>query len=154
MKLMMILLLPAMMVCTAQQTKTTAAKTTAAKKKAPSKAAAVSPKPIVPKPITIPAGAVEYAPNSFRYTDKQGKKWIYDKTPFGVMRRPESAASTQTPSANEYSDVKASDAGDSVRFERASPFGPVKWERKKSELNDTEKIVWEREQARAAQQKD
>jgi hypothetical protein len=147
MRLLIVLLLPAMMVCTAQQTKTTA-------KKAPAKSAktAAKPKATVPKPLEIPAGAVEYEPYNYRFTDKSGKTWIYSKTPFGVVRRPEI---TEQPVATDQSkEVKAWDAGDSVRFERSSPFGPVKWERKKTELTDTEKTIWEREQAQAAQPKD
>ncbi len=32
----------------------------------------------------IPKGANEVEPNLFRYTDPQGKTWIYRKIPFGV----------------------------------------------------------------------
>jgi hypothetical protein len=39
-----------------------------------------------PKAVEIPAGAVETDPGTFTYTDPQGKKWIYRKTPFGVVR--------------------------------------------------------------------
>jgi hypothetical protein len=145
MRLLIVLLLPAILVCSAQQTKTTA-------KKAPAKTAKTSatPKATVPKPIEIPAGAVEYEPYNYRFTDKSGKKWIYSKTPFGVVRRADVAA--QTASSDPGDEVKAWDAGDSVRFERSGPFGPVKWERKKTELTATERTVWDREQARAAQQ--
>lgn len=144
MRLLIVLLLPAMMVCTAQQTKPAA-------KKAPAKAAktVAAPKAPVIKPMQVPAGAVEYEPYHYRFTDKSGKKWIYNKTPFGVVRHPD--VPDVASASDQSSDVKASDAGDSVRFERSSPFGPVKWERKKSELTDSEKIAWDREQARSAQ---
>src|SRR4051812_42658113 len=38
------------------------------------------------KPLTVPPGAVEHETGRFYYTDPQGKKWIYTKTPFGVSR--------------------------------------------------------------------
>jgi hypothetical protein len=145
MRLLIVLLLSAMVVCTAQQTKPAA-------KKEPAKSAKSSkaPKATLPKPTQIPAGAVEYEPYKYRFTDKSGKKWIYNKTPFGVVRRPDLPA--QAAASDQGGEVKAWDAGDSVRFERSSPFGPVKWERKKGELTDAERAVWDREQARAAQQ--
>ena len=34
----------------------------------------------------IPAGAVKDAEGDYHYTDPQGKKWIFRKTPFGVSR--------------------------------------------------------------------
>ena len=77
----------------------------AAKEAAPKKAAAKSaPKEAAPKaqklsdaskPTAIPAEAVQDATGDYRYTDAQGKKWIYRKTPFGVTRMedtPERAA--------------------------------------------------------------
>ena len=38
------------------------------------------------KPSAIPADAVKDADGDYHYTDAQGKKWIYHKTPFGVSR--------------------------------------------------------------------
>ncbi len=39
--------------------------------------------------VTIPKDAVPNADGvSYIYTDKQGKKWTYTKTPFGVMKTP------------------------------------------------------------------
>src|ERR1035437_5143115 len=38
------------------------------------------------KPTPIPAAAVLAADGDYHYTDPQGKKWIYRKTPFGVTR--------------------------------------------------------------------
>ena len=35
--------------------------------------------------------------------------------------------------------MKAFDEGDKVRFEKPSPFGPVKWEKNKSDLTDDER---------------
>ena len=37
--------------------------------------------------------------------------------------------------------IKATEDGDTVRFERLGPFGVWKWEKKKSELDETEKAA-------------
>ncbi len=98
-----------------------------------------------PQPTTIPAGAKQIRPYTYQYTDSAGKTWIYRQTPFGVSRyedRPEMAPAA----AESYPYVKAHDAGDSVRFERRTPFGISRWERKKSELDEMERAVWERDQ--------
>ena len=108
--------------------------------------------PAAPQKLEIPKGAVQDKEGSYHYTDKRGTKWIYRKTPFGVARyedKPAAAAqSANTP--DPYAEVKAIEAGDTVRFERVGPFGTYKWERKKSELNDMEKAVWDRERAKTA----
>jgi|SRR5690348_15684786 hypothetical protein len=116
----------------------------AAKKEAPLKA-----KPA--QQITIPEGAIEVEPYTYRYTDRQGKKWLYRKTPFGVMRwedkpdSPEAVQRSQDEKARLVDNTTAAEDGDSIRFERATPFGPMKWQRKKTELNDVERAVWDRE---------
>src|SRR5579863_4535733 len=103
------------------------------------------------KEIVIPAGAVETEPYTYRYTDSQGKKWIYRKTPFGVSRiedRPvttEAARRALQEKASLIELTRAVEDGDSVRFERATPFGPMKWQRKKKELNEVESAVWNRD---------
>jgi hypothetical protein len=110
----------------------------APKKAAPAKAA----KPAkAPESIQIPAGAVETAPNTFAYTDSQGKKWIYRKTPFGVVRMDEKDYNAPPASVPEQKPVKvtAVERGDTVHFERPGPFGVYKWDRKKSELTDEER---------------
>ena len=43
--------------------------------------------------------------------------------------------------------IKATEDGDKVRFERQGPFGVWKWEKKKSELNETEKAALQNSQA-------
>lgn len=108
-------------------------------KKADARAAAAAKAP------GVPAGAVETAPGVYRFTDHDGKTWIYRKTPFGVTRAEEKA---DTPDKNDKSlqDIKATEDGDTIRFERPSPFGSIHWQRKKTELNETEKAVWERQQ--------
>jgi hypothetical protein len=94
--------------------------------------------------LAIPQGAVATSPSTYRYTDAEGKKWIYYRSPFGVTREPEGAPQRFT---RDFANVKATEQGDSIRFERPTPFGPFRWQAKKSELNEMERMVWEREQA-------
>ena len=124
----------------------------AADKPPEKKSAPASPKAAAAAPLTLPAGAVEVAPGSYAYTDAQGKKWLYRQTPFGLARLEDKPASNDAPQA----DVKRTEAlvtavedGDSIRFTRPGPFGPYKWQRKKSELDDTEKAIWERTRAKS-----
>jgi len=127
----------------------------AAKKVKPAPAAASGQA----KEITIPEGAVEVEPYIYRYTDTAGKNWIYRKTPFGVMRledKPVSAAAAekqQDERTRLIESTSATEEGDAIRFERAWPFGHTQWQRKKTELNETERAVWNRElQKREAHQ--
>ncbi|MGD0774611.1 MAG: hypothetical protein ABSC05_17500 [Candidatus Solibacter sp.] len=100
------------------------------------------------KPTAIPVEAVQGDDGDYHYTDPQGKKWIYRKTPFGVTRMedtPERAAGKAA--AANGAGIKATEDGDIVRFERMGPFGLWKWEKKKSELDATEKAALENSQA-------
>ena len=92
---------------------------------------------------TVPPGAKEAGPNLFRYTDPQGKRWMYRKTPFGVNKW-EEKPEDQEPHAETPSSVQTTvtDLGDSVRFQRPTPFGPQTWTRKKSEMTDDEKAAF------------
>jgi hypothetical protein len=119
----------------------------AAKKVKPAPAAA----PKQATEITIPAGAVEVEPYIYRYADPAGKNWIYRKTPFGVVRledKPVSANAAeklQDDRTRLIESTSAIEEGDAIRFERAWPFGRTQWQRKKTELNDVERAVWNRE---------
>ena len=121
----------------------------AADKPAPKKS---KPAPNKVQEITIPAGAVEVEPYTFRYTDAQGKKWIYRKTPFGISRAedkavddPKAVDPKKEENARRIDATTAVEDGDTVRFERSGPFGITKWQRKKTELNEVERAVWDRE---------
>ncbi len=102
---------------------------------------------------TIPSGAVKAADGSYRYTDPQGKKWIYRSTPFGIARAEDMSAAGAGDS-DRYADVKAAEDGDFIRFERPTPFGAYRWRQKKTELNEMEQAVWNREKARTAARQD
>ncbi len=105
------------------------------------------------KPTVIPPGAVKTADGSYRFTDRQGTRWVYRATPFGIARVQEPAKpAPDAVDEKSIADVRAFENGDRIRFERPGPFGTYKWERAKSELNATERAAWEREQARAAKQ--
>jgi hypothetical protein len=93
----------------------------------------------VAKPVIIPTDAVANGDGTYTWKDKQGRSWIFVKTPFGVMKN-ETSAIPATASAS-MTGVKAFDDGDKVRFERPSPFGPIKWEKNKTELTDDERSV-------------
>jgi len=103
--------------------------------------AAKKPTP-APSATALPAGAVLTAPGTYSYTDPQGKKWIYRRTPFGVVRLDDSPerAAAKTAAVN-GAGIKATEDGDTVHFERQGPFGLWKWDKKKSELDETEKAA-------------
>jgi len=115
----------------------------------PKAAAKVAPKaPDASKLAAIPAEAVQGADGDYHYTDPQGEKWIYRKTPFGVTRledTPERAAAKAAAAGG--AGITATEDGDVVRFERQGPFGVWKWEKKKSELDETEKAALQHSQA-------
>jgi len=91
---------------------------------------------------TVPEGAEEVGPNLYHFTDAQGKSWMYRKNPFGVSKW-EGKPGDEQPSVDKPSPMTttATDLGDSVRFQRVTPFGPQTWIRKKSELTDEEKAA-------------
>lgn len=94
--------------------------------------------------VTVPAGAVPTQDGSFRYTDKQGKKWLYRSTPFGVSRVEDKPAPQTEPEVVDQL-TKAVETGGTVRFERPGPFGPTRWEKKKTELDASEQAVLDRQ---------
>lgn len=94
--------------------------------------------------LTIPEGAVQIAPQSYRYTDASGKKWLYKKTPFGVSRYEDLGQSTaEPPKPKPNPNMKVSVKGDLVYFENPTPFGVQKWSKKKSELNEIEQLAYD-----------
>ncbi len=106
-------------------------------------AAGKKPKNVKPAATSIPAAAVPTEDGSFRYTDPQGKKWLYRNTPFGVSKVEEKPAEQAAPAAIDER-TKAVESGDTIRFERPGPFGPTRWEKKKTDLDASEQAVWDR----------
>jgi hypothetical protein len=93
-----------------------------------------------PQAVTIPKDAVPNSDGtSYLYTDKQGKKWVYAKTPFGIIKNAYSETAASAAPAQDSGMTKAIDKGDTVRFERPGPFGLMSWEKKKSDLTDDER---------------
>jgi hypothetical protein len=112
----------------------------------------------------VPKGATEVEPGVHRHTDTSGKTYIYRKTPFGIVKSLEpastpesskteasktsSAPATPTPFGPVKTDtaaknqVKVVDRGDTLEFERPSPFGSYKWKKKKNDLTATEQEAW------------
>jgi hypothetical protein len=95
-------------------------------------------------PIGPPKEAVEIAPFTFRHVDAREKVWIYRRTPFGWMKAERTDVPEAAPAAAPPPETRVAEDGDSVRFERNTPFGPQRWRRKKSELTEQEKQIFER----------
>ena len=93
---------------------------------------------------SIPAAATQAGSNLYRYTDASGKTWLYSRTPFGVSKREEKPV--KQPVVRDSQLMTVTDLGDSVRFERTTPFGITTWVSKKSELTDGEQAMLLREQ--------
>jgi hypothetical protein len=100
-----------------------------------------------PPANSIPAAAVADADGVYHYTDKQGKKWVYRKTPFGIQKTEDKPAAVLPP---EEDPTTAVEQGDIVKFERASPFGTKRWEKKKTELAPDEQAILDRTRQKAA----
>lgn len=99
--------------------------------------------------VKIPPDAVKIDANTSRHTDAQGKTWIYRRTPFGVRRYEEkpggnAAQPAAAPEPEAPTNIAVREEGDILHFERPTPFGVRRWSRKKGELNEEEKLVWER----------
>ena len=90
----------------------------------------------------IPEGATQVEPYIYRYTDTQGKRWMYRQTPFGVTKWEEK--DTPKPAADSLEPIVVTDLGDSVRFSHKYPFGEQVWTRKKAELTDEDRAIIER----------
>jgi len=99
------------------------------------------------EPLTIPKDAVQNANGSYSYTDKSGKRWVFNNTPFGISRIEDVGPAVEKEPIKEA--VTGIESGDSVKFTRKTPFGDMKWEKKKTELNDEERAVLAKQQAAA-----
>jgi hypothetical protein len=91
--------------------------------------------------LTVPAGATQVEPYLYRYQDADGKKWLYRRTPFGVVRMEDKPAAAVAVPVEAKNPITVTDQGETVKFERKTPFGPRSWTRKKTELSDDEKTL-------------
>ena len=115
---------------------------------------------VTANPQGVPKEAVEVKPGVYRFVDKEKKAWLFTRSPFGYMRSPEDGAKDELPpvagkpnpektpfgeskASGSAPQTKVTEEGESLRFERPSPFGVVRWTRKKTELNEDEKRLWE-----------
>lgn len=111
-------------------------------------AAAPAEEKAKPKPaakaasIKVPEGARRVDHNTWEHTDSSGKRWLYRETPFGVTRLDDKEKREPVRKDTKGAIAKVEDVGDTVRFERPGPFGPYRWEKKKSELNEEEQTAW------------
>jgi len=110
------------------------------------KAAAGAPAAVPAKRMEVPAGAVEREPGVYAFTDQAGKKWLYMRTPFGVTRKEDKPDATRPQAVDPLAYAKVTVTGDTVTFERPSPFGVYKWQKKMSELDEQEKAAVRRAQ--------
>ncbi len=88
----------------------------------------------------VPKDAVKISDLEWRHVDKDGKAWIYRRTPFAINKIPEEQAIGAS-AAGSAAGLEARDLGDSVEFSRRTPFGTNKWVKKKSELDSTERAA-------------
>lgn len=115
-----------------------------APKQAPAKQAAAKKQAAKPaEAITIPKDAVEVEPGTFAAKDAKGKMWHYRRTPFAVVRfEPQIEKNDSRELAEQI--TAFDDGGETIRFERKTPFGKAEWKRKKSELSESESLAWKR----------
>ena len=96
----------------------------------------------------IPANAVKIDEQTYKVKEKDGKTWVYRRTPFGLSRVAEEQFRKQEDAApirpSMQSAVRVIDLGDEYKFERAHPFGVQVWKKKKAELTGEEKSYVEK----------
>ena len=106
--------------------------------------AASKPEPTVAQPLTIPKEAVANPDGTYSYTDKAGKQWTYSKTPFGVSKiQNMGGAPSGFNTTPKEQLITSTDQGDTVKFSKQTPFGATTWEKKKSELTDEERTIYQ-----------
>ena len=100
-----------------------------------------------------PAGAVKVDENFYRFTDAKGKKWIYRKTPFGWAKMEETPETAAPAPRQSEAEIRVLSDGEVIKFEKASPFGTSRWERKIDQLTADERTALARfrEQRTASQ---
>jgi hypothetical protein len=107
--------------------------------KSEEKAAAVSNGGETPTPF---GASVKAAPAEEPRANAPNPFGSYDASRNDSRNGAEAPAKTDTDPA-----ITAKEDGDSIRFEKSSPFGSYKWTRKKNELNTEEQEAWDRQRS-------
>ena len=132
------------------------------------------------RPDGIPKNAVQTGADQWEVKDAEGRTWYYRRSPFGWMKtgglneaerkKMESAPPPEKRESSPFGPIateskkepesqrtavqlKVKDLGEALEFERPTPFGPVKWTRKKSELKPDEQAAWDRQKSDPAKAK-
>jgi hypothetical protein len=144
------LLLPAAAYCQESSPKKDSSKSGSKKtdaKSAPKQASA--PAPNTPpdgaeKVDKMPPDVVEVRTDIFRRVDENGKAWIYRRMPFGIFKSAESENMRQLlADPPDKQMVKELEDG-TLEFSKLTPWGVGRYTRKKEEMTDEEKVIWEK----------
>ena len=81
--------------------------------------------PTTIKPATIPKDAVPNGDGSFTWTDKNGAKWLYKKTPFGVSKT-EAVKHESQYEAQPQPKTREVETDKGIELQRDTPFGTTK----------------------------
>lgn len=91
----------------------------------------------------MPKDVVEVRTDVFRHVDGNGKAWIYRRMPIGLFRSAETEYMRKL-IADPPDKLKVRELPDgSLEFTKMTPFGPGRYTRKKVELTEEEKTLWE-----------
>lgn len=93
--------------------------------------------------VELPANAEKVRDGVWRSRDAAGKTWSYTRTPFGFARVEENSQQDSARPSSGPAVVATAVQGDTVTFERESPFGKSRWSRKVDDLSDEEKAAYE-----------
>ena len=100
----------------------------------------------------IPKDAVEVRADLFRWVDENGKAWIYRRTVFGFLRSAETENMRQL-LANPPDKQNVRELPDgTLEFTKMTPFGVGRFTRKKDELSEEEKKLWDKAKSEKAVQ--
>ena len=103
-----------------------------------------TPPAAVPAEVVIPKGAVERPMATSITQTRKAKSGCTARRP-SASRKWKISPSPAQAAEQEDKITVATDAGDSVHFEKPSPFGTVKWDKKKTELDSNEQSIWNRQ---------
>ena len=106
-------------------------------------------------PPGIPPTAWKVDDTTYKAKEKDGKIWVYRRTPFGISRLSEEQFNKQAEAPlikpSKEASVKVTDLGSEYRFERAHPFGVQAWKKAKNALTDDEKAFVQKASVEKAQ---